>query len=98
MSTCPPALTPTSSNDRNTTRVNYQAYLARVIAICLAALLWTFPAEAAPDGAGDEIPLTVGRSVVLDHPDEITRISITDPGIVDAVPISTRARRRAFRR
>jgi pilus assembly protein CpaC len=56
----------------------------------LAALLWAFPAVAAPDGAGDEIPLTVGRSVVLDHPDEVTRISITDPGIVDAVPISTR--------
>ena len=44
----------------------------------------------AANGAGDEIPLAVGRSVVLDHPDEITRISITDPAIADAVPISTR--------
>lgn len=90
MSTCPPALTPTSSNDRNVTRVHYRACLTRAIAVYLAALLWAFPAVAAPDGAGDEIPLTVGRSVVLDHPDEVTRISITDPGIVDAVPISTR--------
>ena len=45
---------------------------------------------ASPNGAGDEIPLTVGRSVVLDHPDEISRIAITDPTVADAVPISTR--------
>ena len=34
--------------------------------------------------------MTVGRSVVLDHPDEIARIAITDPSVADAVPISTR--------
>ena len=58
----------------------------------LAALILGAAAvrTAAPNGAGDEIPLTVGRSVVLDHPDEISRISITDPNVADAVPISTR--------
>ena len=40
--------------------------------------------------AGDEIPLTLGRSVVLDHPDDIRRVAITDDAIADAVAISTR--------
>ncbi len=40
--------------------------------------------------AGDEIPLTVGRSVVLDHPDDIQRVAITNDAIADAVAISTR--------
>ncbi len=40
--------------------------------------------------AGDEIPLTVGRSVVLDHPDEIRRIAIADDAVADAIVISTR--------
>ena len=39
---------------------------------------------------GDEIPLTVGRSVVLDHPDEIRRVAIADEGVADAIVISTR--------
>ena len=40
--------------------------------------------------AGDEIPLTVGRSVVLDHPDEIRRVAIANDGVADAIVISTR--------
>ena len=40
--------------------------------------------------AGDEIPLTVGRSVVLDHPDEIRRIAIANDSVADAIVISTR--------
>ena len=40
--------------------------------------------------AGDEIPLSVGRSVVLDHPDEIRRVAIADEGVADAIVISTR--------
>ena len=90
MSTCPPALTPTSSKDQTMPRVHHRVLVARGIALCLAALWWGSSAQAAPNGGGDEIPLTVGRSVVLDHPDEVTRISITDPNIADAVPISTR--------
>ena len=70
--------------------------LARAL-IALSVALFLMPGGLAlraappPNGAaGDEIPLTVGRSVVLDHPDDIVRIAITDPNIVDAVPISTR--------
>jgi len=32
--------------------------------------------------------MTVGKAVILDHPDEITRVSISDPGIADAVAVS----------
>lgn len=46
------------------------------------------PAQAAP--SGDEIPLTVGKSIVLDIPDEIQRVAITDDAIADAIAISTR--------
>lgn len=46
-------------------------------------------AQEAPPG-GDEIALTVGRSVVLDHPDELHRVAITDDSIADAIAISTR--------
>lgn len=55
--------------------------------LCWTAVLGASPPQGA---AGDEIPLSVGRSVVLDHPDEIQRIALTDPAIADAVPISTR--------
>ena len=90
MSTCPPALTPLSSGAETVTRAHYQALLARVVTVCLAVIVSGFLAQAAPNGAGDEIPLVVGKSVVMDHPDEIARIAITDPSIADAVPISTR--------
>ena len=38
----------------------------------------------------DEIAMTVGKAVILDHPDAITRVSISDPGIADAVAVSTK--------
>lgn len=34
--------------------------------------------------------MTVGKAVILDHPDEITRVSISDPGVADAVAVSTK--------
>lgn len=49
-------------------------------------------AETAQAGAGryEEIAMTVGKSVILDHPDEIARISIANPEIADAVAVSTK--------
>ena len=69
--------------------------LALLAAAIVAAVLLGTPAAPAAEPrqqapAGDEIPLLVGRSVVLDHPDEIARVAITDDGIADAVAISTR--------
>jgi pilus assembly protein CpaC len=63
---------------------------AALLAACLlgAPTPAAEPRQQAP--VGDEIPLMVGRSVVLDHPDEIARVAITDDGIADAVAISTR--------
>ena len=35
-----------------------------------------------------ELKLTVGKSVVIDYPSDVGRISTSNPDIVDAVPIS----------
>src|SRR5215510_10894107 len=37
-----------------------------------------------------ELKLTVGKSVVIDYPSDIGRISTSNPDIVDAVPITSR--------
>src|SRR5262249_22982909 len=37
-----------------------------------------------------ELKLTVGKSVVIDYPSDIGRISTSNPDIVDAVPITAR--------
>ena len=61
--------------------------------LVVSLLSWSLLAAAEPmqqTPAGDEIPLTLGRSVVLDHPDDIQRVAITDAEIADAVAISTR--------
>ena len=34
--------------------------------------------------------MTIGKSVILDHPDEIARISISNPEVADAVAVSTK--------
>ena len=38
----------------------------------------------------EEMRLTVGKSIVLDYPADIRQISTADPGVVDAVAVSTR--------
>ncbi len=62
-----------------------------VVAIVLAA--WSLRAaettQAGP-ARNEEIAMTVGKSVILDHPDEIARISIANPDIADAVAVSTK--------
>ena len=46
------------------------------------------PSQQAP--VGDEIPLTIGKSIVLDIPDEIQRVALTNEEVADAIAISTR--------
>lgn len=91
MLTCPPAMALISRARVRSVSDWFarKARLAPAVAGLALVLVAGRPAIAA-NGAGDEIPLAVGRSVVLDHPDDITRISITDPAIADAVPISTK--------
>jgi pilus assembly protein CpaC len=59
-----------------------------VLSLISATAVLASPTQAPP--MGDEIPLAVGRSVVLDHPDEIERVAINDDSIADAIAISTR--------
>jgi len=59
-----------------------------VLSLISATVALASPTQAPP--MGDEIPLVVGRSVVLDHPDEIERVAINDDSIADAIAISTR--------
>lgn len=63
--------------------------LVAALTVALAASAWAAePRQAAP--MGDEIPLTIGKSIVLDIPDEIQRVAITDDAVADAIAISTR--------
>lgn len=64
--------------------------MAPLLAVLLTALSLSAaePRQAAP--LGDEIPLTVGKSIVLDIPDEIQRVAITNDQVADAIAISTR--------
>jgi pilus assembly protein CpaC len=57
---------------------------AACLTVIAAGALW------AQAPTGNEIPLVVGKSIVLDIPDEIQRVSITDDTIADVVAISTR--------
>ncbi len=43
-----------------------------------------------PAAKADEIQMLAGRSVVLEHPDDIVRISVANPEVVDAVAVTTR--------
>ncbi|MBI3667291.1 MAG: pilus assembly protein N-terminal domain-containing protein [Acidobacteria bacterium] len=47
-------------------------------------------APQAAAGRNEEIAMTVGKSVILDHPDEIARISISNPEVADAVAVSSK--------
>jgi len=38
----------------------------------------------------EDLKVTVGKSIVLDYPSNISRISTSDPAVVDAVAVSTR--------
>ena len=61
--------------------------------LVVSLMSWSLAVAAEPmqqTPAGDEIPLTLGRSVVLDHPDDIQRVAITNDAVADAVAISTR--------
>ncbi len=61
----------------------------KIIGACLA--LGAAALQAQQSGpTGNEIPLVVGKSIVLDIPDEIQRVAITDDGVADAIAISTR--------
>ena len=56
----------------------------------LGVLLGLAAAPALAQGAAEEIRVTLGRSVVIDYPEDVSRISTSNPEIVDYVPVSNR--------
>jgi len=58
------------------------------VALLLAAVLVS-PSALAQAGS-DEIRITMGKSVVIDYPEDVNRISTSNPEVVDYVPVSTR--------
>jgi pilus assembly protein CpaC len=41
-------------------------------------------------GGAEEVRVTLGKSVVIDYPEDVARISTSNPEVVDYVPVSTR--------
>ncbi len=60
--------------------------IASLAAVLLAGGAWA-PAAAQ---SGDEIRVALGKSIVIDYPEDVARISTSSPDIVDAVPATTR--------
>jgi pilus assembly protein CpaC len=66
--------------------------IGKLIGVTAAAIFWAgaaAPGLMAQAGA-QELRLTVGKSVVIDYPTDVGRISTANPDIVDAVPITAR--------
>src|SRR5260370_13233380 len=63
-------------------------------ALCAAALAIPFAAAVVPalyaQAANQELKLTVGKSVVIDYPSDIRRISTSNPHLSDAPPLTAR--------
>ena len=74
----------------HTTQLNSQSSAIRVLG--LAALLASSlaPALLLAQSSTEELKVTVGKSVVVDYPTDVARISTSNPDIVDAVAVSTR--------
>ncbi len=62
---------------------------AGVAALWITAVALLMPGAATAQSA-EELRLTVGKSVVIDYPEDIRQISTTDPAILDASPVTTR--------
>ena len=58
--------------------------------LSFVSLLVVFAAASAAfaQGGPEDIRLTVGKSIVIDYPTDISRISTSNPDIVDASPVT----------
>jgi pilus assembly protein CpaC len=66
--------------------------IGKRFAVTALTILWAgvaVPGLLAQSGT-QELKMTVGKSVVIDYPSDIGRISTSNPDIVDAVPITAR--------
>jgi pilus assembly protein CpaC len=64
-------------------KIGKQIWLGAVLAVGSAVFLG---AQAGPE----EVRLTVGKSIVIDYPADIARISTSNPDVVDASPVTAR--------
>lgn len=62
------------------------------IGVSALAIVWTAVAATGllAQSGTQELKMTVGKSVVIDYPSDVGRISTSNPDIVDAVPITAR--------
>jgi pilus assembly protein CpaC len=58
-------------------------------ALAAALVLIAAPWALAQSGS-DEIRVTLGKSIVIDYPEDVSRISTSNPEVVDYVPVSSR--------
>jgi pilus assembly protein CpaC len=56
----------------------------------LATMLVLGAVTVAAQGGAEEIRVTLGKSVVIDYPEDVSRISTSNPEVIDYVPVSTR--------
>jgi len=70
--------------------LNTRIHLAIGLVLFLAAGAAGAAQAGAPSTSVEEIKVTMGKSIVLDYPEDVSRISTSNPEIVDYVPVSTR--------
>lgn len=70
-------------------RLPWMVLLGSLVAGALSAQSDTEPASSQNAG-GQELKLSVGKSIVIDYPADIARISTSNPDVVDAVAVTTR--------
>src|SRR5271168_4146428 len=59
--------------------------------LCLVSALVAAAASSVfAQGGPEEIRLTIGKSIVIDYPADIARISTSNPDVVDASPVTAR--------
>ena len=75
-------------------KFNFFEVAKKTRSVASAAAVWFVAAAVVPGSvhgqSAEELRLTVGKSVVIDYPEDIRQISTTDPGILDASPVTTR--------
>src|SRR5580693_4900003 len=60
------------------------------ILVAPALLVLAAASSASAQGGPEDVRLTVGKSIVIDYPADISRISTSNPDIVDASPVTGR--------
>ncbi len=61
-----------------------------VVRIVLSGALLTLGTGLIPAQSAEDLRMTVGKSVVIDYPNDIRQISTSNPDIIDASPVTTR--------